>query len=149
MNVKTNNKIKQGTRYFDLNGIIYVVIYFKSDVIKMMPLKKDATIKLFEIEEFKKQIKLLKFVNIPDLPINRINVSEHLLEFQFNLLGKTLGDTTHELDWKTVWRLNSIQHALFKSYAIRTLKKVFRCNSYKARETYEFFEKEFGLTINN
>lgn len=140
--------IKRGTRYFDLNGVVYVIIYSKPEMVKLMPLKKNAMIDVWETEEFKKQVALLKFTHVPHPPINRTNVSEHLLEFQFNILGKTMADTINEKEWKKEWKLTYKQKALFKSYATGILKKVFRFNTSKARETYEFFDKEFGLSIN-
>lgn len=140
--------IKRSTRYFDLNGVMYVIIYSKPEMVKLMPLKKNAMIDVWETEEFKKQVSLLKFTHVPHPPINRINVSEHLLEFQFNILGKTMADTITETGWKKEWKLTYKQKALFKSYATGILKKVFRFNTSKARETYEFFDKEFGLSIN-
>jgi hypothetical protein len=150
MNVN-NNKIvvKKGSRYFNMIGVIYVIVYSRSDVIKLMPLKKNAMIDVWDMEDFKKQVMLLKFTYIPHPPINRSNVSEHLLEFQFNIIGKTMSDTIVEPEWKTDWKLTDKQKILFKSYATSLLKKVFRFNTSKARETYEFFNKEFGLlTIN-
>jgi hypothetical protein len=137
--------VKKGTRYFDINGTVYVIIYSKRDVIKLIPIKPDAMVDVWELEEFKKQVSSLKFTHVPHPPINRLNVSEHLLEFQFNILGKTMINTIDEIDWKNEWRLNSKQKILFKSYAIGLLKKVFRFNASKARETYEFFNTKFGL----
>jgi len=140
---------KRGTRYFDLNGLMYVIIYSKPDMIKMMPLKKDSMIDVWDKNEFKNQVTSLKFTHVPHPPINRLNVSEHLLEFQFNILGKTMVDTINEVDWKKEWKLTVKQKTLFKSYATEILKKVFRFNASKARETYEFFNTEFGLKISN
>jgi hypothetical protein len=150
MNVNMNRVVvKKGSRYFNMIGVIYVIVYSRSDVIKLMPLKKNAMIDVWDMEDFKKQVMLLKFTYIPHPPINRSNVSEHLLEFQFNIIGKTMSDTIVEPQWKTDWGLTDKQKILFKSYATNLLKKVFRFNTSKARETYEFFEKEFGLlTIN-
>lgn len=141
----SNTSIRRGARYFDLNGVIHVVIYSRKDLVKLMPIKKDAIVDVWEAEDFKNQIHLLKFTQIPHPPINRINVSEHLMEFQFNILGKTMADTIHEPNWKTEWKLNSKQKTLFKSYATGILKKVFRFNTSKARETLQFFESNFGL----
>jgi hypothetical protein len=128
---------------------MYVIIYSKPDMIKMMPLKKDSMIDVWDKNEFKNQVTSLKFTHVPHPPINRQNVSEHLLEFQFNILGKTMVDTINEVDWKKEWKLNIKQKALFKSYATEILKKVFRFNASKARETYEFFNTEFGLQASN
>jgi hypothetical protein len=137
--------IKRGSRYFDVSGIMNVVIYSKPDVIKLMPLKENAMIDVWDVDEFKNQVMLLKFTNVPHPPINRANVSEHLLEYQFNIIGKTMANTITEAEWKKEWKLTKKQKEMFKSYAVGILKKVFRFNGAKARETYEFFDKNFGL----
>lgn len=138
--------INRGTRYCDLNGVIYVIVYSKPEVIKLMPIRKDAMIDVWEVSEFKKQVMILKFKHIPHPPINRENVSEHLLEYQFNMLGKTMANTIVETEWKENWKLTKKQKEMFKSYALGVLKKVFRFNGTKARETYEFFDKNFSLS---
>lgn len=135
----------RGSRYFDLSGMIHVIIYVGRGIVKLMPLKKDAIVEVWEIEEFEKQVTFLKMTQMEHPPINRQNVSEHLLEFQFNILGKTMSDTIHESNWKEEWKLNYRQKKLFKSYAMVVLKKVFRFNNTKARETFSFFEQNFGL----
>jgi hypothetical protein len=137
--------IVRGSRYFDLYGVVYVVIYSKPDVIKLMPLKDNAMIDVWEVDEFKNQVRLLKFTHVPHPPINRTNVSEHLLEYQFNIIGRTMANTVTETEWKKEWKLTKKQKEMFKSYALGILKKVFRFNGSKARETYEFFDKNFGL----
>lgn len=142
-NVPTN----RGSRYFDLSGMIHVIVYSSRGIVKLMPLKKNSVIEVWEIEDFKNQVDLLKFTYLEHPPINRINVSEHLLEFQFNILGKTMADTIEETEWKKEWKLNLGQKKLFRSYAMTLLKKVFRFNTSKARETYDFFDSNFGLPI--
>lgn len=139
--------LTRGSRYFDLSGMIHVIVYSARGMVKLMPLKRNAMIEVWEIDEFKNQVNLLKFTYMEHPPITRINVSEHLLEFQFNILGKTMSDTIEETLWKTEWRLNVKQKKLFRSFAMGVLKKVFRFNTSKARETYEFFDKNFGLSI--
>jgi hypothetical protein len=141
--------ISRGSRYFDLSGLIHVIIYSSRGIIKLMPLKKDAMIQVWEIEEFQKQVDFLKMTHVEHPPINRTNVSEHLMEFQFNILGKTMADTIYETSWKQDWKLRENQKKLFKSYATEVLKKVFRFNTNKARETYDFFNTNFGLSVIN
>lgn len=138
---------KRGSRYFDLNGIVHVIIYSKSDVIKLMPIKENAMIDVWETDEFRNQVNFLKFINIPHPPINRENVSEHLTEYQFNIIGKTMANTLSNLSWKEEWKMTKKQKEMFKSYAFGILKKVFKYNGSKALETYDFFEKKFGLLI--
>lgn len=137
----------RGSRYFDLSGLIHVIVYSARGIVKLMPLKKNAMIEVWEIEEFYRQIDFLKLTYMEHPPINRINVSEHLMEFQFNILGKTMADTIHESNWKNEWKLTESQKKLFKSYATGVLKKVFRFNTSKARETYNFFDQNFGLSV--
>lgn len=139
--------ITRGSRYFDLSGLIHVIIYSGRGIVKLMPLKKDAMVEVWEVEEFYRQIDLLKLTHIQHPPITRINVSEHLMEFQFNILGKTMADTIHETSWKNEWKLTESQKKLFKSYSTGVLKKVFRFNTSKARETYNFFNENFGLSV--
>lgn len=138
-------RIKKGYRYYDLKGIVYVVIHSRGDVIKLMPIKENALIEVWEKSEFMLNINMLKFIYIPHPPINRKNVSEHLLEYQFNLIGKTMANTISFPNWKDEWKMTEKQKEMFKAYAIGVLKKVFRFNTSKARDTYEFFESNFGL----
>ena len=67
------------------------------------------------------------------------------MEYQFNIIGRTIANTVTETEWKKEWKLTKKQKEIFKSYALGILKKVFRFNGAKARETYEFFDKNFGL----
>jgi hypothetical protein len=39
------------------------------------------------------------------------------------------------------------QYTDFEKYAIRTLKKVFKFNTNKAKETFNWFYNQFGLRI--
>lgn len=144
-NQKEKHIVKRANRYFDLRGTVYVVIASRGDVIKAMPLKKDSIVEVWNKDEFLMDLNLLRFTHIPHPPINRVNVSEHLLEYQFNLLGKTMSNTIEETKWKEEWKLSKKQKEMFKSYALGVLKKVFRFNTSKARETLTFFEQNFGL----
>ena len=110
-----------------------------------MPIVEDATIVTWSRDEFLVQVKRLKYVHLPTVKINRSNVSEHLFEFQLNLIGKTIADIAKEDDWKHSWKLTENEKKIFKSYAFAILKKVYRFNTIKAKETYSFFENEFGL----
>ena len=78
--------------------------------------------------------------------INRKNVAKHLMRYQLDLVGKDLDDTLEE-EWDQ-WTLTVEQYEKFKAYSIKTLKKVFKFNTNKAKNTFEWFYKHFGLTIN-
>jgi hypothetical protein len=81
------------------------------------------------------------------MKINRLNVAEHLLEYQFNLIGKTKMDAIIDETWIVGWSLTPEQYAQFKAYSIPLLKKVFKCNTNKAKDTFEWFMMQFGLMI--
>lgn len=79
--------------------------------------------------------------------INRLNVADHLLEYQFSLIGKTMADAVKDETWIVGWTLTPEQYEEFKAYAIPLLKKVFKCNTNKAKKTFEWFNLQFGLQV--
>jgi hypothetical protein len=79
--------------------------------------------------------------------INRANITRHLIEYQLDIVGKRLVDTLDDDKWYFNWTITREEHAMFKRYAIRTLKKVFKFNTTKANETFKWFYEQFGLRI--
>ena len=81
------------------------------------------------------------------MAINRLNIADHLLEYQLKMVGKTMSDALKDDMWFFNWTLTQQQHDEFKSYAIPLLKKVFKCNRTKAEQTFSWFDMQFGLRI--
>jgi len=79
--------------------------------------------------------------------INRLNVADHLLEYQLHIVGKTTSDALKDDLWFVNFTLTTQQHEEFKKYAIPLLKKVFKFNKSKAEETFNWFDLQFGLRI--
>lgn len=79
--------------------------------------------------------------------INRLNVADHLVEYQLNMVGKTMADALKDDMWFFNWTMTTEQYQEFKAYAIPLLKKVFKFNKKKAEETFDFFNLQFGLRI--
>lgn len=79
--------------------------------------------------------------------INRLNIADHLLEYQFNLIGKTVSDAVKDETWIVAWSLTPEQYEQFKSYAVPLLKKVFKFNKAKAEQTFQWFNVQFGLQV--
>jgi hypothetical protein len=77
----------------------------------------------------------------------RENMIQHLLEYQFKMIGRTMMDTWNDDDWYHNWHMTSEQHAEFHKYAISVIKKVFKCNRAKAQLTYNWFNSNFGLKV--
>lgn len=79
--------------------------------------------------------------------INRLNVGDHLLEYQFQLIGKTLDDAKNEPEWHNEWTISSEQFVKLQTYAIPLLKKVLKCNRAKSVYSFSWFMEQFGLKI--
>lgn len=79
--------------------------------------------------------------------INRLNIADHLVEYQLNMVGKTMAEALKDDMWFFNWTMTEEQHQQFRAYAIPLLKKVFKFNKKKAEETFGWFNLQFGLRI--
>lgn len=79
--------------------------------------------------------------------VTRNNISEHLLEYQLSLIGKTVKDAVEYKEWLREWSLTRKQSEEFKKYAIPLIKKTFKCNKGKAVSTFNWWDLQFGLKI--
>ena len=89
------------------------------------------------------------FLAVWRVPVNRGNIMRHLIEYQLDMVGKRLVDTLDDDKWYFNWTMTGEQYAEFKQYAIRTMKKVFKFNTNKAKDSFDWFYKQFGLRIKN
>ena len=81
------------------------------------------------------------------MSINRLNIAEHLVEYQLEMVGRTIAEAKKDDMWYFNWTMTKAQHDEFKAYAIPLLKKVFKCNKTKAEQTFSWFDMQFGLRI--
>jgi hypothetical protein len=79
--------------------------------------------------------------------INRQNITEHLIEYQLKMVGKTINEITTDEKWFTNNTISPEQYEEFKAYAIPLLKKVFKFNKAKAEQTFSWFDLSYGLRI--
>jgi hypothetical protein len=79
--------------------------------------------------------------------INRMTISDHLIEYQLQMIGKTVQDALKDPEWYNTWTMTSEQYDEFKAYAVPLLKKIFKFNTGKANSTFEWFNLQFGLRI--
>jgi hypothetical protein len=79
--------------------------------------------------------------------INRTNISDHLIEYQLKMIGKTVADVSNDEMWYFNNTMTQEQHEEFKRYAIPLLKKIFKFNKGKAESTFGWFDLQFGLRI--
>ena len=83
------------------------------------------------------------------MKINRETISEHLIDYQLDMIGKSIQEAHMTKEWYNKWTMTQEQHEEFKAYALPLLKKVFKCNKSRAESTFDFFDLQFGLRIKN
>jgi hypothetical protein len=81
--------------------------------------------------------------------VNRTNITEHLIEHQLNMIGKTIKEIEEDELWYVNNTFTDEQFIEFKKYSIPLLKKVFKFNKAKAEKTFDWFNLQFGLKILN
>ena len=81
--------------------------------------------------------------------ITRENISRHLIEYQLAMVGKSMMDTLDDDKWYFNITMTTEQFTEFKKYSIKLIKKVFKCNTTRAKSTFDWFNLAFGLRIKN
>jgi hypothetical protein len=79
--------------------------------------------------------------------ITRENISEHLVKYQLEMVGKTWEDAQTDQWWFSNITMTQDQFDEFMKYALPLVKKVFRCNKARAQRTMDWFNLQFGLRI--
>ena len=83
------------------------------------------------------------------MKINRETISDHLIEYQLDIVGKTVAEAYKTEEWYSKWTMTEEQHKQFQNYAVPLLKKVFKCNKRRAESIFGWFDLQFGLRIDN
>ncbi|MFN9112864.1 MAG: hypothetical protein ACK5XN_22595 [Bacteroidota bacterium] len=81
--------------------------------------------------------------------ITRENIERHLLEYQLSMVDKTLMDTIDDDKWWFNITMTQEQHNEFRNYAVKLIRKTFRCNKANGEKTFDWFNGNFGLRIKN
>jgi hypothetical protein len=81
--------------------------------------------------------------------VNRINITKHLIEYELEMVGKTLVDVIDDDRWQFNFPMTRNQHEQYYSYVIPLLRKTFKCNKRKAESIFKWYYKTFGLRIKN
>ena len=138
-------KPKRGERYLNHLGEYCIVKSIYRDVIKLQICGDNARTEPWKIKDFMGQSH--RFWIVPFPKSNRTNIARHLLEYQLNIIGKTTADTKKNPNWFEEWKITESDQEIFRQYAIYMLKKVFKFNTRKAIETFEWWRLHFGLHI--
>jgi hypothetical protein len=79
--------------------------------------------------------------------MKREQVAEHLIEYQLNMIGKTIEEVKNDPQWYYNNHYTQAEYLQFRSYAVKLIKKVFKCNKLKAEKTFDWFNLAFGLRV--
>lgn len=140
-------KLSKGDRFKDYIGTPCFISYIKGDIVKLSFIEERPHVEVWDKQEFLQQIKLNRFFPQPKVTINRTNINDHLIEYQLNMIGKTIDDAKKDEMWFHNFTMTSKQHEVFKSYAIPLLRKIFKFNKGKAEQTFQWFDLGYGLRI--
>lgn len=80
------------------------------------------------------------------MKITRENIIDHLVNYQLDLIGiKLTGKEKALTNWHNKYSITEKQIEEFKKYAIPLLKKIYKFNTKKAKDTFTWFMATFGL----
>lgn len=140
-------KLSKGDKYKDYIGTPCFISYIKEDIVKLSFIEERPHVEVWDKKEFLEQIKLNRFFPQPKVTINRTNIQDHLVEYQLNMVGKTIEDARKDDMWFHNFTMTTSQHNMFKSYAIPLLRKIFKFNKRKAEQTFDWFNLGYGLRV--
>jgi hypothetical protein len=140
-------KLKKGDRFRNYIGELCFICYMYKDVVKLSYIAKTPWIEVYDKNEFISDVDNNRFFPEPNIKITRLNIAEHLVEYQLNMIGKTTEEAKKDDMWYLNWTFTQRQYDLFRGYAIPLIKKVFKCNTKKAEETFSWFNLQFGLRL--
>jgi hypothetical protein len=140
-------KLTKGDKYKDYIGTPCFISYIKENIVKLSFIEERPHVEVWDKQEFIEQIALNRFFPQPKTTINRTNIQDHLIEYQLNMVGKTIDDAKKDEMWYHNITMTSKQQEVFKSYAIPLLRKVFKFNKQKAENTFSWFNLQYGLRI--
>jgi len=140
-------KLQKGDRFKDYLGGLCFISYIRGDIVKLTFIAEKSYVEVWDKEEFISEINGNRFFPQPKVTVNRLNIQEHLIEYQLNIIGKTIDDVKDDEEWFSSNTMTSKQAELFKSYAIPLLRKIFKFNKRKAEQTFDWFNLGYGLRV--
>lgn len=81
--------------------------------------------------------------------ITRDNIVRHLVEYELAMVGKTMMDTLNDDKWYFNITMTREQFAEFKLYAVKLIRKTFKCNKLNGEARFDSFNLALGLRIKN
>lgn len=79
--------------------------------------------------------------------ITRDNITSHLIDVQLKMIGRTRDDVKDDQEWYHNNTITREQLTDFNVYALPLIKKVFKCNTNRAKAILGNFDLNFGLRV--
>ena len=140
-------KLQKGDRFKDYMGTPCFISYIRLDIVKLTFICDHPYTEVWDKKEFISEVNGNRFFPQPKPVVNRTNIVDHLIEYELNMIGKTIEEAKKYDDWYTRWTMTSKQQELFKAYAIPLLKKVFKYRKEKAESSFSWLNGCYGLRI--
>jgi hypothetical protein len=141
-------KFKKGDRFIHVSGGQCFISHIKKDEIRISFVDVEpATPLVWDVNDFEEAVKTSIFTVFPMPKINRENIAIHLIEYELNMVGKTLEEAKKSPTWYSDNNMTEEQYEMFKGYAIPLIKKVFRCSKKRAEETFKWFDFMYGIRV--
>lgn len=141
-------KLKKGSRFIHSgSGKKCFISNIKGKDIRLSFIDEAVTPQIWDREDFEKALKMSKFIHIPITKITRETIALHLIEYELNMVGKTIEETDRSSTWYSDSGMTEEQREMFKGYAIPLIRKVYKCSKKRAEETFKWFDFMYGLRI--
>ncbi len=141
-------KLKKGDRFiYSISGSQCFISNIKGRDVRLSFINKAVTPQIWDRGDFEQAIKMSTFISVPITKINRENLTLHLVEYELNMVGKTLEEAEKSSKWYSENSMTEEQYEMFKGYAIPLIKKVFKCSKKKAEDTFRWFDLMYGLRV--
>lgn len=140
-------KLSKGDRFKDYIGNLCFISYIRGNIVKLTFIAENSYVEVWDKQEFIDEINGNRFFPQPKTVVNRTNINDHLIEYQLNMIGKTIDAIKDDEEWFSNNTMTSKQHEVFKAYAIPLLRKIFKFNKGKAEQTFQWFDLGYGLRI--
>jgi hypothetical protein len=79
--------------------------------------------------------------------ITRDNITSHLIDFQLKMIGKTRDDVKDDQEWYHNNTITREQITDFNVYALPLIKKLYKCNTNRAKNILGWFNLNYGLRV--
>jgi hypothetical protein len=140
-------QLKLGNRYVNSLGKACFISHLERGLMHLTYLGESSYTEPWGRKEFLQEVKNNRFFPQPKPKITRENIQTHLIEYQLNMIGKTINDVKDDEQWYHNNTFTQIQYELFKEYAVSLIKKTFKCNTKKAEQTFGWFNLNYGLRL--